>query len=151
MRLVSADLARRLAVRAQLLDGSAIDVLDTVRRLGRLQLDLGAAADGADLQIGPARAEHLDPLRLDHVSQEASRRLQLSSGAGVPLDEPEQWLASHDAPLDSFAGRDQRVARFLGGLDEGALVAPGLPCQRGRQFTPPKRCYDSATLGSSQC
>ena len=31
--------ARRIAVRSQLLDGSATDVLDTVRRLGFLQLD----------------------------------------------------------------------------------------------------------------
>src|SRR5579872_4672891 len=31
--------ARRIAVRAQLLDGSATSVLDTVRRLGFLQLD----------------------------------------------------------------------------------------------------------------
>ena len=31
--------ARRIAVRAQLLDGSATDVLSTVRRLGFLQLD----------------------------------------------------------------------------------------------------------------
>jgi uncharacterized protein YcaQ len=31
--------ARRVAVRAQLLDGSATDVLSTVRRLGRLQID----------------------------------------------------------------------------------------------------------------
>jgi uncharacterized protein YcaQ len=38
-RAVSADEARRIAVRAQLLDGSADGVLDTVRRLGFLQLD----------------------------------------------------------------------------------------------------------------
>ena len=31
--------ARRIAVRAQLLDGSAKDVLSTVRHLGRLQID----------------------------------------------------------------------------------------------------------------
>src|SRR5258708_5614163 len=31
--------ARRIAVRAQLLDGSATSVLDTVRRLGFLQMD----------------------------------------------------------------------------------------------------------------
>ena len=31
--------ARRIAVRAQMLDGSAQGVLDTVRRLGRLQID----------------------------------------------------------------------------------------------------------------
>ena len=36
---VSLEEARRIAVRAQLLDGSATDVLSTVRRLGFLQLD----------------------------------------------------------------------------------------------------------------
>jgi len=36
---VSRDEARRIAVRAQLLDGSATSVLQTVRRLGYLQLD----------------------------------------------------------------------------------------------------------------
>jgi uncharacterized protein YcaQ len=39
MRIVSSDEARRIAVRAQLLDGSATSVLDTVRRLGFLQID----------------------------------------------------------------------------------------------------------------
>ena len=38
-RAVSLEQARRVAVRAQLLDGSARGVLDTVRRLGFLQLD----------------------------------------------------------------------------------------------------------------
>ena len=38
-RTVDQDRARRIAVRAQLLDGSATDVLDTVRRLGFLQID----------------------------------------------------------------------------------------------------------------
>src|SRR5205814_7126106 len=36
---VSVAEARRIAVRAQLLDGSATNVLDTVRRLGYLQID----------------------------------------------------------------------------------------------------------------
>ena len=39
MRIVTPDDARRIAVRAQLLDGSASGVLDTVRRLGFLQID----------------------------------------------------------------------------------------------------------------
>ena len=39
MRTVTRDEARRIAVRAQLLDGSARGVLSTVRRLGFLQLD----------------------------------------------------------------------------------------------------------------
>src|SRR5689334_19179613 len=38
-RKVGIEEARRIAVRAQLLDGSAGDLLDTVRRLGFLQLD----------------------------------------------------------------------------------------------------------------
>jgi uncharacterized protein YcaQ len=38
-KLVTPAAARRIAVRAQLLDGSATDVLDTVRRLGFLQID----------------------------------------------------------------------------------------------------------------
>src|SRR5438067_2995304 len=38
-RTVTPEQARRIAVRAQLLDGSANGVLDTVRRLGFLQLD----------------------------------------------------------------------------------------------------------------
>src|ERR687888_2762687 len=38
-RTVSLEQARRIAVRAQLLDGSARGVLDTVRQLGFLQLD----------------------------------------------------------------------------------------------------------------
>jgi len=38
-RVVTPEQARRIAVRAQLLDGSATGVLDTVRRLGFLQMD----------------------------------------------------------------------------------------------------------------
>jgi uncharacterized protein YcaQ len=38
-RIVSAEEARRIAVRAQLLDGSATGVLETVRRIGFLQID----------------------------------------------------------------------------------------------------------------
>jgi uncharacterized protein YcaQ len=38
-RVVTPEQARRIAVRAQLLDGSAKSVLDTVRRLGFLQMD----------------------------------------------------------------------------------------------------------------
>lgn len=39
MNDLSVEQARRIAVRAQLLDGSATSVLDTVRRLGFLQMD----------------------------------------------------------------------------------------------------------------
>jgi len=39
VRIVSPEEARRIAVRAQLLDGTAQSVLDTVRQLGFLQID----------------------------------------------------------------------------------------------------------------
>jgi hypothetical protein len=39
MRIVSHEDARRIAVRSQLLDGSATTILDTIRRLGYLQID----------------------------------------------------------------------------------------------------------------
>ena len=42
---VGVEEARRLAVRAQALDGSATDVLDTVRRLGFLQIDVVAPVE----------------------------------------------------------------------------------------------------------
>jgi uncharacterized protein YcaQ len=39
LRLVSPEEARRIAIRAQLLDGSATNILETVRQLGFLQID----------------------------------------------------------------------------------------------------------------
>src|SRR3990172_1010718 len=43
----------------------AHDLLRAPDEEGRLQLYLGAAADGADLDVGAAGAQHLDPLRDD--------------------------------------------------------------------------------------
>jgi uncharacterized protein YcaQ len=59
--------ARRIAVRAQLLDGSANDVLDTVRRLGFLQIDpIATVATPQQLvlwsRLGPYDVTELDRL-----------------------------------------------------------------------------------------
>jgi uncharacterized protein len=59
--------ARRIAVRAQLLDGSATDVLDTVRRLGFLQIDpIATVATPQQLvlwsRLGPYDTAQLDRL-----------------------------------------------------------------------------------------
>ena len=67
MTLVSADEARRIAVRAQLLDGSATTVLDTVQRLGFLQIDpISTVAPPQQLvlwsRIGPYDVAELDRL-----------------------------------------------------------------------------------------
>src|SRR5262245_54583815 len=66
-RTVTVEQARRIAVRAQLLDGSARGVLDTVRRLGFLQLDpIAAIAKPQHLvlwsRLGPFDTGELDRL-----------------------------------------------------------------------------------------
>ena len=67
MRLVSKEEARRIAVRAQLLDGSATTVLDTVRQLGFLQIDpISTVAPPQQLvlwsRLGPYEVAELDRL-----------------------------------------------------------------------------------------
>jgi uncharacterized protein YcaQ len=66
-RVVSQEEARRIAIRAQLLDGSATGVLDTVRRLGFLQLDpIATVATPQHLvlwsRLGPYDIAELDRL-----------------------------------------------------------------------------------------
>ena len=70
VRLVSPEEARRIAVRAQLLDGSATGVLDTVRRLGFLQIDpISTVAPPQHLvlwsRLGPYDRAELDRLLWD--------------------------------------------------------------------------------------
>src|SRR5512145_2274459 len=67
MRIVAPEEARRIAVHAQLLDGSATTVLDTVRRLGFLQIDpIATVAPPQQLvlwsRLGPYDVAELDRL-----------------------------------------------------------------------------------------
>jgi uncharacterized protein YcaQ len=67
MRIVSQEEARRIAIRAQLLDGSATNVLDTVRQLGYLQIDpISTVATPQQLvlwsRLGPYDTTELDRL-----------------------------------------------------------------------------------------
>jgi uncharacterized protein YcaQ len=67
LRKVTPEEARRIAIRAQLLDGSATDVLDTVRQLGFLQIDtISTVATPQQLvlfsRLGPYDTAELDRL-----------------------------------------------------------------------------------------
>jgi uncharacterized protein YcaQ len=64
---VGAEEARRIAVRAQLLDGSARDVLDTVRRLGSLQIDPIATVARPQHLVLWSRLGPYDPRELDRL------------------------------------------------------------------------------------
>jgi uncharacterized protein len=67
-RPVSAEQARRIAVRAQLLDGSASDALGTVRRLGYLQLDpIATVATPQHLVLWSRLGKAYDPAELDRL------------------------------------------------------------------------------------
>jgi uncharacterized protein YcaQ len=67
-RIVTVEQARRIAVRAQLLDGSAADVLDTVRTLGRLQLDpIATVATPQHLVLWSRLGGGYDPAELDRL------------------------------------------------------------------------------------
>ena len=66
-RVVSVEEARRIAVRSQLLDGSARNVLDTVRRLGFLQLDPIATVATPQELVLQARLGTFDAAELDRL------------------------------------------------------------------------------------
>jgi hypothetical protein len=68
LREVGLDEARRIAVHAQLLDGTAIDVLSTVRQLGFLQLDpISVVAPPQHLVLWSRLGHRYDPAELDRL------------------------------------------------------------------------------------
>ncbi|MGH3132381.1 MAG: DNA glycosylase AlkZ-like family protein [Gaiellaceae bacterium] len=73
MRLVGADEARRIAVRAQLLDGSPSSLLDTVRRLGFLQIDPISTVAPPQYLVPWSRLGQYDPGELDRLLWEEKK------------------------------------------------------------------------------
>jgi uncharacterized protein len=78
-RTVSVAAARRIAVRAQLLDGSAEGVLDTVRRLGFLQLDPIATVAPPQHLVLWSRLGAFDPAELDRLVWEERKLVEFDA------------------------------------------------------------------------
>src|SRR5436189_3675830 len=69
--------ARRIAVRSQLLDGSATGVLDTVRRLGFLQLDpISSVSPPQHLVLWSRLGNGYDRAELDHLLWETRELIE---------------------------------------------------------------------------
>jgi uncharacterized protein YcaQ len=82
---VSLAQARRIAVRSQLLDGSATDVLQTVRRLGFLQIDPISTVAPPQRLVLWTRLGAYDPAELDRLLWE-ERKLFESSAFIWPME-----------------------------------------------------------------
>jgi uncharacterized protein len=111
VRSVSVEAARRIAVRSQLLDGSARGVLDTVRRLGFLQMDpISTGAPPQQLvlwsRIGPYDREELDRL-IWH-----DRKLVEFDAFIYPVEELPVLLARMRRKREDSA-RERWIAAFL--------------------------------------
>jgi uncharacterized protein YcaQ len=99
-RIVEEEQARRIAVRAQLLDGSATTVLDTVRRLGFLQMDPIATVATPQQLVLFSRLGQFDPAELDRLLWQ------------------ERKLFEYDAfiyPIEDLPLQRARMARFRRG------------------------------------
>jgi uncharacterized protein YcaQ len=111
VRQVSVEEARRIAVRSQLLDGSARGVLDTVRRLGFLQMDpISTVAPPQYLvlwsRMGPYGREVLDRLIWEE------RKLVEFDAFIYPVEELPVLVASMHRRRENSA-REQWIKEFL--------------------------------------
>ena len=99
---VSAEKARRIAVRAQQLDGTPEDVLDTVRRLGFLQLDpISVVAPPQHLVLW-SRLGRWDTAELDRLLWEKRRLVEWDAFLYPAEDLPilRAFMRRRDRPLD---------------------------------------------------
>jgi uncharacterized protein YcaQ len=103
LREVTPAAARRIAVRAQLLDGTATDVLSTVRRLGFLQLDpISTVAPPQHLVLWSRLGERYDPAELDRLLWEERQLVEWNAFLWPAEDLPllRARMRRRDRPLD---------------------------------------------------
>jgi uncharacterized protein YcaQ len=111
VRKVSQEQARRIAVRAQLLDGSATSVLDTVRRLGSLQMDPIATVATPQRLVLWSRLGFYDRAELDRLLWE-ERKLFEWKAFIYPLEDLPLLRALMRAPWGKLK-RHQWAKEFL--------------------------------------
>jgi uncharacterized protein YcaQ len=102
-REVTVEEARRIAVRAQLLDGSANGVLDTVRRLGFLQLDpISSVAPPQHLVLWSRLGAGYDPAELDRLLWDERKLVEWNAFLWPAEDLPflRARMRRKDRPLD---------------------------------------------------
>ena len=79
MMEVSRETARRIAVRSQLLDGTATSVLDTVRRLGFLQIDPISSVAPPQYLVLWSRLGQYDRAELDRLLWEGRKLVEMDA------------------------------------------------------------------------
>jgi hypothetical protein len=110
---VTREEARRIAVRAQLLDGSAKGVLDTIRRLGFLQIDVvSAVAPPQHLVLFSRLGARYDRAELDRLLWK-QRKLFEWNAFIYPIEDLPLVRAQMRAVLDGTAAWKQRHREWL--------------------------------------
>jgi len=103
--------ARRIAVRAQLLDGSATDVLSTVRHLGRLQIDPIATVAPPQYLVLWSRLGPYDRAELDRLLWEERKLFEFNAFI-YPIEDLPLMQALMRAPRGTGKG-DEWARRFM--------------------------------------
>jgi uncharacterized protein len=109
---VTREEARRIAVRAQLLDGSATSVLDTVRRLGSLQMDpISTVAPPQHLVLHSRLGPGYDPAELDRLLWQERALVEVNAFI-YPIEDLPLLVARMRRKREDNA-RERRIATFL--------------------------------------
>jgi uncharacterized protein YcaQ len=109
---VSPEEARRIAVRAQLVDGSAKGVLSTVRRLGFLQIDtVSTVAPPQDLVLYSRLGPRYHRAELDRLLWKRRRLVEVDAFI-YPIEDLPLLIARMRRSRERNA-RQQRIAAFL--------------------------------------